>query len=416
VNEPLTIVGGGIGGLSSAIALAQSGRSIHLLEQAKEIRAIGYGIQLGPNAFHALEQLGIEDAVLRKCSLPDEGLLRDARTSEVLLRLPMGAKIQALYGKPYAVIHRADLHQILTDRCDHLGVDVTTDCKLLSFHDDGSAVRLETTKGGMTAPALIAADGVFSKVRSTLIGTCEPKKLGYAAFRAVRPMQDLPSKFAGNAVMLWCGEGYHMIHYPLRNGTLFNVVAAFDYSLDEGPEHAGRSLADRLINRFSGACGEVRELLNYVDLSQHWEIATIEPLGEWSKGRVALLGDSAHAMVQAMAQGACQAIEDGLVLVDSLEKTDDQYEDAFKIYQAKRILRATRVQYMSRFVWELIHVRGGLSLLRRDLLAQFRDSDVLEKLSWLYDAGHMPAQRGDARYEPALTTIPRTVEIASELV
>jgi 3-hydroxybenzoate 6-monooxygenase len=398
----LTIVGGGIGGLSSAITLAQSGRPVRLLEQAKELRAIGYGIQLGPNAFHTLERLGIEEEVLQRCSLPDEGVLRDARTAEVLLRLPMGTRMQARYGKPYAVIHRTDLHQILTDRCDNLGVSLTADCKLLSFKDNGSIVELETTKGRQTASALIAADGVFSKVRSTLIGTAEPKKLGYAAFRAVRPMKDMPAKFADNAVVLWCGGGYHMIHYPLRNGSLFNLVAVFDYSIDDGPQHAGWSLADRLIKRFAGACGEVRELLDYVDLSQHWEIATIEPLAEWSKGRIALLGDAAHAMVQAMAQGACQAIEDSRVLAESLDQAANDVEKAFKIYQARRILRATRVQYMSRYIWELIHVRDGFSLLRRDLLGKMRDSDVLERLSWLYDASGVLHEPSEARYEPAL--------------
>jgi 2-polyprenyl-6-methoxyphenol hydroxylase-like FAD-dependent oxidoreductase len=406
MTTPLTIVGGGIGGLSSAIALARKGKLVQVMERAGEFRAIGYGIQLGPNAFQAFQHLGIEQEVLGKCSLPHEGLLRDAHTAEVLLRVPMGSRMKECYGKPYAVIHRADLHQVLLDGCSRLGVGLTTNCELLNFSDDGGSVELETTRGRRVASALIAADGVASKVRSKLFNTLEPQKLGYAAFRAVHPMEKMPAKFGNNAVVLWCGAGYHMIHYPLRGGRLFNLVAVFDYWLDQA-RSSQTSLADRLIERFSSACEEVRELLGYVDLSQHWEIATIEPIGEWSKGRVALLGDAAHAMVQAMAQGACQAIEDSVVLAECLaDAAGDEtshIEKSFRAYQGKRILRATRVQYMSRYMWELIHVRDAFSLLRRDLLAKFRESDVLEELSWLYGAnGGKPRDIARLRYEPAL--------------
>jgi salicylate hydroxylase len=402
METPFTIVGGGIGGLGAAIALARKGTPVQVIEQAPEFRAIGYGIQLGPNVFQAFEQLGVEKEVLGKCSLLDEGMLRDARTAEVLLRVPMGNRMKERYGKPYAVIHRADLHQVLLDGCGKLGVGLTTNCKLLDFSDDGKVVALETTGGRRAASALIAADGVASKVRSRLLGTPQPQKLGYAAFRAVHPMEKMPAKFGRNAVVLWCGGGYHMIHYPLRGGSLFNLVAVFDYRLDQ-PEHRQGPLADRLIARFADGCDEVRELLGYVDLSRHWEIATIDPISEWSKGRVALLGDAAHAMVQAMAQGACQAIEDGVVLAECLTDSVDSIEKSFKAYQARRILRATRVQYMSRFIWELIHVRDGFSLLRRDLLAKIRESDVLAELSWLYGAnGGMPRESAPSRYEPAL--------------
>jgi 2-polyprenyl-6-methoxyphenol hydroxylase-like FAD-dependent oxidoreductase len=402
MQMPLAIVGGGIGGLSSAIALARRGRPVRVIEQAPAFRAIGYGIQLGPNAFQALEHLGIENEALGKCSLPDEGALRDARTAEVLLRLPMGKLMKERYGKPYAVIHRADLHQVLVDCCRNLGVGLTTDCELLNFVDNGKFVELETTRGPQTVSALVAADGVASKVRSKLFGTPKPQKLGYAAFRAVHAMENMPAKFANNEVVLWCGGGYHMIHYPLRGGSLFNLVAVFDYRLEQS-QNPHASLADRIMGRFAGACADVRELLGYVDLSRHWEIATIEPISEWSRGRVALLGDAAHAMVQAMAQGACQAVEDSVVLAECLEQGANDIEKGFRAYQARRILRATRVQYMSRYMWELIHARNGLSLLRRDLLAKFHESDALEELSWLYDSTEaMSRDNVRSRYEPAL--------------
>ncbi len=402
MTTPLAIVGGGIGGLSAALALARGGRAVEVIEQADEFRAIGYGIQLGPNAFRAFAQLGIEDEVRAACSLPEEGVLRDAHTAEVLLRLPMGQRMTARYGKPYAVIHRADLHRVLLDACRAAGVVLTTDCRLVDFHDDGAAVALATTRGDRTAPALIAADGVASTVRAKLFGTPVPQKLGYAAFRAVHPMAAMPPACAANAVVLWCGAGYHLIHYPLRGGRLFNLVAVFDYRLGEA-EAPQTPLAERLVARFADACDEVRALVRHVDLSRHWEIATIEPIAAWTKGRVALLGDAAHAMLQAMAQGACQAIEDGVALAQCLDQAAGEVEGAFRAYQARRLLRATRVQYMSRYVWELIHVRQAFSLLRRDLLAKFRESDVLEELNWLYGAvaGSQP-ETVEPRYEPVL--------------
>ena len=397
MKPSLTVVGGGIGGLTCAIALRKKDVPVRVLERAHEIKAIGYGIQLGPNAFHAFEKLGIEKQVLEKCSLLDEGLLRDAESGEILLRLPMGQRLKDRFGKPYAVIHRADLHQILLDECVRQDVELITDCELVDFDDKEGRVDIQTTSGPLAADALIAADGILSRIRSNLLSPPEPRKLGYAAFRAVHPMEAMPKRCEARSVTLWCGGGYHMIHYPLRGGQLFNLVAAFDYTLEDSSNPSG-PLPERLLERFSGACDEVRELLGFIDLSRHWEISAFEPLATWSRGRVALLGDAAHAMLQAMAQGACQAIEDGVVLADCVAEARGDVSVAFKDYQSKRLLRATRVQYMSRFLWELIHVRKGFSFLRRDLLAKYSESDVIEQLSWLYDSD--APQRG--RYEPAL--------------
>lgn len=376
------VVGGGVGGLTAAIALAQRDISVQVIERAAEFKAIGYGIQLGPNAFHAMQHLGIDQAVLNKCSLPDAGYIKDAATGEILLSLPMGGEIVGVYEKPYAVIHRSDLHQALIDTCIARGVKLTTDCELLDFHDHGHAVDIETTKGRMTADAVIAADGNASIMRSKLFDSRGPELMGYAAFRAVHSMSSMPDRYKKNEVTLWAGDGHHMIHYPLRGGTLFNLVAAFDYRRDAGDTDA--PMGERLIARFGNACAETRELLSYLDFSRHWEITSIDPLSTWTRGRIALVGDAAHAMVQAMAQGACQAIEDSVALGECFGNPTYSVEQAFREYEKRRLLRATRVQYMSRFMWETIHVGGGYALLRRDMFKDLNGNDVLARLSWLY--------------------------------
>ena len=389
-EEPVTqqtqiiVAGGGIGGLSAAVALARAGRTVRIVEQASEFRAIGYGIQLGPNAHHAFRHLGIEQEILDRCSLPEAGVLANAVTGETLLRLPMGEEMRRRYGQPYAVIHRPDLHEVLIEACRREGVELITDCELRSFEDTGSLVRVDTSKGTLEASALVAADGIWSKSRTALVGPETPERLGYVAFRAVRPMSEIPAHLAKNEVKLWCGPSCHLIHYPLHGGTIFNLVIGFDYRYNAEAE-AGMSYKERILKRFEGACEDVRGLLPYLDFSRFWEIATITPISTWSKGRVTLLGDSAHAMVQAMAQGACQAIEDALVLAECVSTADEDYAAAFREFNSRRLVRATRVQYMSRFMWELIHVRGAYVDLRQSMLSRFRDSDTLEMLSWLYD-------------------------------
>jgi len=382
-ESPLIIAGGGIGGLAAGVALRKLGQPVRIIEQAGEFRPIGYGIQLGPNAFRAFERLGLATAVLERCSLPNEGLLKDAVSGATLLRLPMASEMQARFGYPYAVIHRADLHEVLVDACRETGVDLLTDCELQSFEDEGQDVILSTSHGAMRTSGLIAADGIWSKTRAALTGSEPPQRLGYAVFRSVRPLSEVPQQLAKNAVILWAGPGCHMIHYPLRGGTLFNLVAAFDYKIN-GDAEAGMSLAERLLSRFSTCHDDIRQMLPYLDLDQHWEIATVEPIATWCKGRVTLLGDSAHAMVQALAQGACQAIEDALSLAEHVSASPHDLVNAFRAFNRSRLLRVTRVQYMSRLMWEIIHVRGAYAELRNERLKAH--DNALEELSWLYDA------------------------------
>lgn len=384
-KKPIVVAGGGIGGLSAAIAVGRD-REVTLLEQADRFEPIGYGIQLGPNAFHMFDEIGISDAVLSRSSLPENGQLRDALSGEVFAELPMGAAIQERYGQPYAVIHRGDLHEALLEACAKLDtVTLVNSAQVTGYEEEGETVTVSTSNGETyTAAALLGADGLRSQIRARLVPECKAEKVGYVALRGLLSKADVPQDLAPNSVVLWCGPGFHMIHYPLRGDDLFNVVAVFRVPDGDLPD-TSEEIAARLLCAFEQSCPEVHALLQYVDLTQHWEIASIYPIRDWTLGRVALLGDAAHAMVQAMAQGACQAIEDAVAVAGCMRRHGDDMTEAFREYHALRLLRATRVQYMSRYMWELIHVHGAYRELRRDMLRNVSPTDALERLNWLYD-------------------------------
>jgi len=384
---PIIVAGGGIGGLTTAVAIGRTGRPVTLLERAAEFGPIGYGIQLGPNALHTLKRLGLAENILAHSSLLDEGLLSDALDGETLARLPMGQEMVERFGQPYAVIHRADLHHVLLDACAALpNVTLRNDFEVVRYDDAGDRVRVEAKSGkSLEGSLLVAADGIWSAIRRQLFPEVDlPFTSRYAAFRCVCPISEVDADLARNVVDLRCGTNFHMIHYPLRGGTLFNLVAVV--RVPEGTEMDDRAgVLAHFDEAFAGACDEVRTLVKLIDRSRYWAISNLTPLREWVRGRVALIGDAAHAMVQAMAQGACQAVEDGYVLAKHLG-TGRSTADAALAYQAERHLRATNTQYRSLFMWELIHATGGWRDLRRAKLGQMSTTEIMASLDWLYSA------------------------------
>lgn len=384
-TSPILIAGGGLGGLTTAIAIGQTGRAVTLFERAPQFEPIGYGIQIGPNALHIFERLGLLDKVLAHCSKPNLGLLSDAITNETLFELPMAERMRERFGQPYAVIHRGDLHEVLVDACNALpNVELHNNFEITHVEDTGSGVILNNNDGGqLHGSALIAADGIWSTIRKQLFpDTPPPFSSRYAVFRALRPVEEIAPDLIRNVVNFRCGPDFHMVHYLLRNDTLLNVVAGIKV-----PDHIDMNDQERvtahLETAFANGCDEIKQLLSYVDQSRYWIISNFQPLHQWSKGKIVLLGDSAHAMVQAMAQGACQAIEDAYVLAKHIA-TAKTCEDAFRLFQDERHTRATYVQYRSLYVWELIHVCGGWRDLRKAKLAELNQEDALTHLEWLY--------------------------------
>jgi 2-polyprenyl-6-methoxyphenol hydroxylase-like FAD-dependent oxidoreductase len=382
---PILIVGGGIGGMATALALSKTGWKVEVFERAAEMKEIGAGIQLGPNAFHVFDQLGITSEVSALASFPENLIARDSINGDLITVIPTGSVIKARYGHPYGLIHRADLHTILVNACKRAnGIKLHVGTKMVNFDDTGDGVVITMENGDQhRGAALVGADGLWSTVRSKLINDGKPRVSGHIAYRAVLPIEDVPAANSKNEMTLWSGPKHHLVHYPLRGGKLFNLVAVFHSSrYEEGWDAPGDP--KELYERFKGTRPEVLGMLEKIDAWRMWVLCDREPIAEWSKGRVTLLGDAAHPMLQYLAQGACMAMEDGVCLAGALAK-NISIEEAFVDYQRTRYLRTARVQLTARLYGEVFHASGASRDLRNNFLKQRSPEQSLESMSWLYD-------------------------------
>lgn len=385
-TSPLIISGGGIGGLAAAMVLAQDGHPVTVLEQATSFGEIGAGIQMGPNIFRMFDYLGLTEAINRVAFLPPGLGMNDVRTGEKVVRVPLGDVARATYGFPYGVIYRADLHQVFLDACrTQPNVTLRTSAKVESFNQsvDGVTVQLE---GGevVEGRALIGADGMWSRIREAVVGDGKPRVSGHIAYRAVLKREDVPAHLWSDDVLLWGGEKTHLVHYPLRRGELFNLVAVFHSNkYDEGWNTFGDTA--ELNERFADACPQVKELLGKIETWKMWVLCDREPVKNWTDKRVTLLGDAAHPMLQYLAQGAGQAIEDAVVLREALRFTRGDVEKAFQKYQQKRYLRTGRVQLTARFYGDIYHAAGVQRELRNQMFQSGTESAGFAGLKWMYD-------------------------------
>ena len=294
---PILIAGGGIGGLAAASLLAQDGHAVTVLEQSAAFGEIGAGIQLGPNIFKMFDYLGLTQAVSNVAFFPPGLGMNDIR--EKVVRVPLGDVARAAYGFPYGVIYRADLHQVFLDACRALpNVTLRTSAKVSSFKQSGASVQVQLEGGEMLeGAALIGADGLWSRIREAVVGDGKPRVSGHIAYRAVLKRADVPEHLWSDDVLLWGGEKTHLVHYPLRRGELFNLVAVFHSTkYDEGWNTFGDTA--ELNERFADTVPQVRELLGKIETWKMWVLCDREPIGQWTKGRVTLLGDAAHPMLQ----------------------------------------------------------------------------------------------------------------------
>lgn len=389
INEdmPVLVVGGGIGGVATALGLGRTGKKVKLLEQSEEIAPIGYGVQLGPNVLPMLDQLGVGGAVRDAAYMPEELLLYEAFSGSVLFRIPLrDDAFKARFQSPYVAIHRVDLHEALLTACRSLGnVDLNQATTVVGFEQDQSGVRALTAQGGAVhGSALIGADGLRSKIRSQLHPTDLSRDTGYVALRTIVPMTEAPTSLKRRSgVTMWTGPGFHVIYYPLRDATELNIVAVFEAPPDIDVDDHERYRA-YINNKTEGAQEEVHDVLDVLDLERRWSIADRNPIRRWSEGRVTLLGDSAHATLQSLAQGAGMALEDAVVLPALLQKFGDDYEAAFTEFQSVRRLRAMRVQLESRALWHTYHCGGDDAAVRNWQLQERTAEDYYRCLDWLW--------------------------------
>jgi salicylate hydroxylase len=380
------IAGGGIGGLALAYALAQDGHRITVLEQSSVFGEIGAGIQLGPNIFKMFEYLGLTDPVSAVSFFPAGLCMNDVRSGERVVRVPLGDVVSATYGFPYGVIYRADLHRILLEACQALAnVTLRTGAKVDSFTQSADGVRVGLAGGEtLDGAALIGADGLWSRIREAVVGDGKPRVSGHIAYRAVLRRDAVPAHLWSDEVVLWGGERTHLVHYPLRRGELFNLVAVFHSNkYEEGWNTFGDP--GELSERFAQACPQVRELLARIETWKMWVLCDREPVQNWTDGRVTLLGDAAHPMLQYLAQGAGQAIEDAVVLREALRYARDDVPQALRKYQEARYLRTGRVQLTARFYGDIYHAAGVQRELRNRMFQSGQESAGFAGLKWMYD-------------------------------
>ena len=383
---PIVVVGGGIGGLATALALSQKGFRVQVLEQSAEFKEIGAGIQLGPNVMRMFAILGITEQIRRLAVFPTGLIVRDCITGEQVTCIPTGRDFEERFHYPYALIHRADLHTGLLECCRRCPlIELKTSQKVVEIDDRGDFVRVATEQRQQyEASALVGADGLWSTVREMFVKDGKPRVSGHIAYRAVMPLSDFPERLRWQAMVIWCGEKTHLVHYPLRGGELFNLVAVFHSSrYEEGWDSYGDPA--ELHERFAQTHPDVRGLLSKIETWRMWVLHDREPIKTWSFGRVTLLGDAAHPMLQYLAQGAAMAIEDAVTLAYEMEKSPDDPAAAFERYQASRYLRTARVQIYARLYGEVYHASGVVRELRNSILSAQTPEQAYQGFGWLYD-------------------------------
>lgn len=377
------ILGGGIGGLSTALSLGHTGRRVRLTEQAHTFSEVGAGLQLGPNAIRCLDRLGVWENLQEVAVTPRAGLIMDAITGECLTRIDFGAPFLERYGYPYVVAHRHDLLEILLAACQELpNVTLQADCHVESVEEstEGAIVRYD---GGatLTAKLVIGADGIRSRTR-LMHDASEPNTTGHVAYRGTLPIEKVSVDIDPADMVLWIGPGLHLIQYPVRSGELYNQVAVIESSwYAAGREDWGSS--EELHEAFEPTCDFVRESLGIFSDNRPWPIFDRDPIESWSTEHTVLLGDAAHAMRQYLAQGACQALEDALVLTQELDAHTDQ-KDAFTAYEARRIERTAKCQLAARPWGDLWHTRDKVLQTLRNKIFTLRADDDYTEMDWLY--------------------------------
>lgn len=378
------VAGGGIGGLAAALALVRRGFSVKVLEQSPQIGEIGAGIQLGPNAFHAFDALGIGERARGRAVYTDCMVMHDAIDETVVGRIPTGEAFRQRFGNPYAVIHRVDIHTSLLEGVQEAeAAEFLTSTRIERVEQDDTGVTVFDQHGNPhRGVALIGADGVKSVVREQYVGDAA-RVTGHVVYRAVVDKADFPIELQWNAASIWVGPNCHLVHYPLRGGEQYNVVVTFHSRQQEewGVREGSR---EEVQSYFQEVCPKARQLIDLPKNWKRWATADREPIGQWSFGRSTLLGDAAHPTTQYMAQGACMALEDAITLGEALRVHDNALEPAFDRYQRSRVARTARIVLSSREMGRIYHAKGVERLVRNDLWKDRTPERFYDAMEWLY--------------------------------
>jgi len=385
---PVLIAGGGIAGLTTALALAKVGRASILMERARRFSEVGAGLQISPNAASVLVALGLGDALDAVSHKPDFIRMRVARSGREVKRLAINAHCRTRFGHAYRVVHRADLLDVL--------LKAAADEPLIALHADAEVSAVETTDENVAATTadgrtcvgnvLVAADGVWSTIRTRVLGLPLAQPSGRSAWRMLIPAGAMDAEVGGD-VGLWMGSGAHLVHYPVRDGSMINLVAVVDDGFSDRTWDGETGSGD-LPRHFWLWAAEARALIDARPASgqewRRWPLFQRKPDRYAVDRPIVLIGDAWHATLPFMAQGAAMAIEDAAVLAHRLSQHPDDPVPAIRQFQNDRLDRTARLVDLSNRNGTIYHLGGPLAFSRNAVLKRMSPDKVLSRLDWIY--------------------------------
>jgi salicylate hydroxylase len=341
----VVVVGGGIGGLVTTLALLKHGMDVDVYEQSTQLGEVGAGIQISPNGTRVLLALGLEEPLRRIAVSPLRKEIRHWRTGNTWNWYNLGAASDQRYGAPHVLLHRGDLHGMLVDAVRRLKPDAIhlgTRCVDIIRAEGHVDVRFATGET-VRAAYVIGADGIHSKIRERLFGPSRPEFTGCVAWRAVVPMQRLPAGAATMVSTNWLGPRGHMLHYPIRGGELLNLLAIVERDDWQVESWTVKGTTEELANDFPGWHSDVQAIIRNIDTPFKWALMVRGPMPQWSEGRVTLLGDACHPTLPFLGQGGVMAIEDSYVIAACLKKHFKDPANAMARYEEIRRERTSAV-------------------------------------------------------------------------
>lgn len=383
MNRSAIICGGGIGGLTTALALHARGWRVRVIEQAEALREVGAGLQLSPNACKVIHALDLLPALQRQGFAPQALEMRLGHSGKQIFRIELQQHGESRWGAPYLHVHRADLLKVLADALHTRSADaLQLDARLDQIEHTENGVRAVLTDGSiLNADLLVGADGLHSRVRECLFGPDQARFTGHVAWRAVVPIERLKTAPPPTACV-WTGPGRHAVTYRLRGGRLANFVGVVEHSHWREESWTQRGERSQAMADFQGWHPHITELIDAADSHYRWALFDRPPLPSWHDRHCALLGDACHPMLPFMAQGAAMAIEDAWALAHSLDQVAS-IPDALEHYQSWRHPRATRVQAASRANARIFH-RPAAAYWPLWLLARLWPGFFHRRQDWLY--------------------------------
>lgn len=355
----VVVVGAGIGGLAAAAALRWRGFEVQVHERATGLGEVGAGLQLAPNAVKVLRALGLEQALRRVSSEPATWVSLEWDDASLRFREPLLGGRGAEFGAPYLMAHRADLHRLLQGLVPESCIRLGAECVGASSSDRGAVARFADGSEA-EGDAVIGADGIRSAIRQSLFGADAPRFTGQICWRAMVPIDRVPTEVGpGGSVHVgrgdyvgWIGPIGHVICYPIRAGTAYNIFAGRVSDAWADESWSVPSSREEMLEAYAGWNDALLGMFRRVENCFKWGIHDRDPLPTWTRGRVALLGDAAHPMMPTLAQGAAISIEDGYALARNLARHGADVLAGLAAYDAERAPRAGRVQLQARRQFE----------------------------------------------------------------